>query len=70
MEQLLTIEEVAELLQVPPRFVEQQIRMDYLEVIKIGNEARIEASAYRQYLENCKAMTPLVGQQRLRAVDS
>jgi len=55
---------------VPPRFVEQQIRMDYLEVIKIGNEARIEASAYRQYLENCKAMTPLVGQQRLRAVDS
>ena len=64
MEQLLTIEDVADLLQMPPRFVEQQIRANYLDIIQIGNEARIEASAYRRYIENRNAVTPLVGQQR------
>ncbi len=53
----------------PPRFVEQQIRANYIDIIQIGNEVRIEASAYRRYVENCNAMTPLVGQQRLEAVD-
>lgn len=69
MERLLTIEDVADLLQMPPRFVEHQIRMAYLDVIQIGNEVRIEVPAYRRYVENCKAMTPLVGQQRLHAVE-
>jgi len=69
MVQLLTIEDVAELLQMSPRFVEQQIRLDYLDIIKVGNEVRIEPSAYRQYLENQEAVTPLVGQQRLKAID-
>ncbi len=69
MEQLLTIEDIAELLQMPPRFVEQQIRLNYIDVIKIGNEVRIEPSAYRQYLENRKTVTPLVGQQRLEAIE-
>jgi excisionase family DNA binding protein len=69
MEQLLTIEDVAELLQMPPGFVEQQIRMNYLDIIKIGNEVRIEAPAFRRYIENRNAVTPLVGQQRLQAVE-
>jgi len=69
MEQLLTIDDVAELLQMTPRFVEQQIRLDYIDIIQIGNDVRIERSAYRQYLENRKTVTPLVGQQRLEAVD-
>lgn len=69
MEQLLTIEDVADLLQMTPRFVEQQIRLDYIEVSLVGSEARIERSAYRQYLENRKAVTPLVGQQRLQAIE-
>ncbi len=69
MEQLLTIEDVAELLQMPPVFVEQQIRANYLDIIQIGNEIRIEAPAFRRYIENRNAVTPLVGQQRLHAVD-
>lgn len=69
MERLPTIEDVAALLQMPPGFVEQQIRANYLDIIKIGNEIRIEASAYRRYIENRNAVTPLVGQQRLRAME-
>lgn len=69
MERLLTIEDVTDLLQMPARFVERQIRMAYLDVIQIGTEVRVEAPAHRRYVENREAMTPLVGQQRLRAVD-
>jgi len=69
MEQLLTIEDVAELLQMTPRFVEQQIRLDYLEAVIIGTEVRIDPAAYREYLENRKTLTPLVGQQRLESVE-
>ena len=69
MVQLLTIEDVAELLQMPPRFVEQEIRMNYIDIIKIGNEVRIEAPAYQRYIENRKALTPIARQQRLRAVE-
>ena len=69
MEQLLTVDDVAELLQMTPRFVEQQIRLDFLDIIKIGNDVRIERSAYGQYLENRKTVTPFVGRQRLEAVD-
>ncbi len=69
MERLLTIEDVADLLQMPPGFVEQQIRANYLDIIKIGNEVRIEASAYLRYIENRNAVTPLVGQQRLHVIE-
>jgi hypothetical protein len=43
--------------------------MNYLDILKVGNEVRIEAPAYRRYVENRKAMTPLVGQQRLHSVE-
>jgi excisionase family DNA binding protein len=45
MERLLTIDQVADLLQMTPRFVEQQIRLDYLEAVLIGTEWRIEPAA-------------------------
>ena len=69
MERLLTIEDVAELLQMSPRFVEQEIRMIYIDIIQIGNETRIEASAYRRYIENRNAAIPIVGRQRLRGME-
>lgn len=69
MEQLLTIEDVAEHLQMPPRFVEQQIRLNFIDIIKVGNEVRIEPSAYREYFGNRKTVTPLVGQERLRSIE-
>jgi len=69
MERLLTIEDVADLLQMSPRLVEQQIRAGFLEFIRIGNEVRIEPSSLRRYIENQKSMTPLVEQQRLQSVD-
>lgn len=68
MERLLTVDDVADPLQMPPRFVGQQIRLDHLECVIVGTEIRIEPSSYRQYLEHRKTLTPLVGQQRLEAV--
>lgn len=45
MDQLLTIEDVADLRQMTPRLAEQQIRADYLQVVRVGNEVRIEPEA-------------------------
>ena len=65
MERLLTIDQVADLLQMTPGFVEQQIRLGYLEVVLIGTEWRIEPAAFDRYVEARKADSPLPGQQRL-----
>lgn len=46
---------------------DQQIRMNYLVIIKIDDEVRNEASAYPRYVGNRKAMTPLIGRQRPHA---
>ena len=69
MERLLTIDDVADLLQMTPRFVEQQIRLDFIEAIVVGTDVRIEPEAVRGYVENRKAMSPFVGQQPLRLAD-
>lgn len=52
MERLLTIDDVADLLQMTPRFVEQQIRLDYIEALIVGTDLRIEPEAVRRYVEN------------------
>ncbi len=69
MERLLTIEDVADLLQMSPRFVEHQIRLDFIEALIVGTELRIEPDAVRRYVENRKAVSPFVGQQHLKLVD-
>jgi len=43
----------------PERFVEEQIRLDHLDGIVIGNEWRIEPSALVDYIEACRTVTPL-----------
>ena len=50
MERLLTTEDVANILQMPLGWVEQQIRMDYLEGVLLGFEWRIEPEALRRYV--------------------
>jgi hypothetical protein len=69
MERLLTIDDVADLLQMTPRFVEQQIRLDYIEAFVVGTDLRIEPEAVRRYVDNRKAVSPFVGQQHLRLAD-
>ncbi len=69
MESLLTIEDVADLLQMSPRFVEQQIRLDYIEALIVGTDVRIEPEAVRQYIENRKTVSPFVGQHHLKLAD-
>jgi excisionase family DNA binding protein len=69
MEQLLTIEDVAALLQMPVGWVEQQIRLDFIEALIVGTDVRIEPEAVQQYIENRKAVSPFVGQQHLRLAD-
>jgi hypothetical protein len=69
MEQLLTIDDVADLLQMTPRFVEQQIRLDFIEALVVGTDLRIEPDAVRRYVENRKAVSPFVGKQHLRLAD-
>ena len=63
MERLLTIEDVANFLQMPLGWVEQQIRMDYLEGVLLGFEWRIEPEALRRYVADCRTPT-----SRLEAV--
>lgn len=58
-DRLLTITDVAHYLHTSDRFVEQQIRMDYIEAIVIGTEWRIEPSALVDYIEACQTITPL-----------
>lgn len=69
MERLLTIDDVADLLQMSPRFVEEQIRLDYIEALIAGSELRVEPQAVRRYIEIRKAVSPFVGQQHLRVAD-
>ena len=60
MERLLTIEEIADILQMPPGWVKQQIRMDYLEGVMLGLEWRIEPEALRSFVADRRIMTPLL----------
>jgi hypothetical protein len=69
MERLLTIDDVADLLQMSPRFVEEQMRLDYIEAFIVGSELRIEPQALRRYVENRKAVSPFIAQQHLRLAD-
>ncbi|TDJ46643.1 MAG: DNA-binding protein [Gemmatimonadetes bacterium] len=69
MERLLTIDDVAELLQMTPRFVERQIRLDYIEALIVGTEVRIEPEAVQKYVENRKTVSAFVGQQHLKLAD-
>ena len=69
VERLLTIEDVADLLQMTPRFVEQQIRLDFIEAIIVGTDIRIEPAALRRYVESRKTVSGLIRQQRMRLVD-
>jgi hypothetical protein len=58
-DRLLSLGDVAQYLQMPERFVEQQIRLDHLTAMVIGDEWRIEPSALVDYIEACRTVTPL-----------
>ncbi len=60
MERLLTIDDVADVLQMPPGWVKQQIRMDYLEGVMLGVEWRIEPEALRKFIADRRTLTPLL----------
>jgi hypothetical protein len=60
MERLLTIDNVADLLQMPLGWVEQQIRMDLLKGVLLGFEWRIEPEALRRYVADRRTLTPLI----------
>jgi hypothetical protein len=63
MERLLTLDDVADLLQMPHGWVEQQIRMNHLEDVLLGFEWRIEPEALRRYVADRRTPT-----SRLEAV--
>lgn len=71
MERLLTIDDVADLIQMSPRFIQQQMRLDFIEAIVVGTDVRIEpeAAVAKRYVENRKTVSRFVGQQRLRLAD-
>lgn len=58
MDRLLTIDDVADLLQMTPEFVEQQICSDHIEGILVGDAWRIRPSAVDDYIEARRTMTP------------
>jgi hypothetical protein len=58
-DRLLTMGDVARYLQTSERFVEEQIRLDHLDGIVIGDEWRIEPSALVDYIEACRTVTSL-----------
>lgn len=60
MERLLTLDDVADLLQMPHGWVEQQIRMNHLEGVLLGFEWRIEPEALRRYVADRRTLTPLI----------
>lgn len=60
MERLLSIDDVADLLQMPQGWVEQQIRMDFLEGVLLGHEWRIEPEALCRFVADRRTMTPLL----------
>ena len=60
MERMLTIDDVADLLQMPQGWVQQQIRMDYLEGVMLDLEWRIEPDALRQFVADRRTLTPLL----------
>jgi hypothetical protein len=43
----------------------EQLAVDDLEAIVIGTDIRIEPEALRRYLNNRRAVSPLIGQLRL-----
>ena len=51
MDRLLTIDDVGELLQMTPEFVEQQICSDHIEGILVGDVWRIRPSAVDGYID-------------------
>lgn len=60
MDPLLAIEDVADFLQMPRGWVEQQIRMGYLEGVLLGFEWRIEPEALRRYVADRRTVTHLL----------
>jgi hypothetical protein len=60
MERLLTIDDVADLPRMSHGWVEQQVRMDYLEGVLLGFEWRIEPEALRPCVADRRTMTPLL----------
>lgn len=59
-DRLLTVDDIADHLQVTPRFVEEQIRLDYIDAILIGTDWRIRPSALNDYLDARSTMTPIL----------
>ena len=59
-DRLLTVDDIADYLQVTPRFVEEQIRLDHIEAIVIGKDWRIRPSALTGYLDARSTMTPIL----------
>ena len=59
-DRLLTVDDVAGYLQVAPRFVEEQIRLDYIEAILLGTDWRIRPSSLTDYLDARSTMTPIL----------
>ncbi len=55
---LLTLGDVADYLQVTPRFVEDQIRLDHIDAILIGSDWRIRPRSLDEYVEARSTMTP------------
>lgn len=53
MEELLTVEELAEILKIKPEIVRRKVRSGHIKAYKIGKSWRFSREAVKNFLDKC-----------------